>query len=320
MTIEKDIVTLYETGLTIREIATRINFSYEKTRQILKKNKVKFRKSYLSDFTEQQIQDVIKKFDNNVSIKDIAKWYEISPPAISRLLVANGRKPIAISRKYDIIRETPINSVQKQILVGTLLGDGCLYRDSNKSNYKLSFGHCKKQEQYFHWKMIMMDPFINTFRESIDKRENSIMLQTTTICHKDFNQFANMFYDESRIKHVPDKLDLYLTPLALAVWVQDDGNLKSGVNMRIASMGFTEKENYKLRDYLKSCFDLNSKVMGFKYKGKQYYQLTLNKENTQKLSDIIRPHIVECMRYKIMSESSTTACQTSENNSDDDIV
>jgi hypothetical protein len=163
-----------------------------------------------------------------------------------------------------------------------------------------------------------MDPFINTYRTSIDKRGNSTMLQTATICHKDFNRFADMFYDQSRVKHVPDNLDLYLTPLALAVWVQDDGNLKSGINMRIASMGFTKEENEKLKSYLKQCFDLNCKVMEFKYKSKLYYQLTFDKVNTQKLSDIVRPYIVDSMKYKIMPESSTTTCQTSPK--DDDIV
>lgn len=318
--IEKDIVTLYEAGLTIREVAERVNFSYEKTRQILKTQKVKWRKNYLTDFNLEQIQEIIKKFEDGIPIKDIAKWYEISPPAISRLLKANGKEPTAINRKYDVIRQTPINTIQKQFLVGTLLGDGCLYKDNKNSNYKLSFSHCEAQEQYFHWKIAMMDPFINNFRKSYDKRGNSTMLQTATICHKDFNMFADMFYDESRIKHVPKNLDIYLTPLSLAVWFQDDGSLNSGVNARIATMSFSEEENYILRDYLKSCFNLNSKVMGYKYKNKQYYQITLNKENTQKLSNIIRPHTQDCMKYKIMPESSTTTCQTLNSNSDEDIV
>lgn len=313
--IEKNIISLYEAGLTIREIAERVNFSYEKVRKILK-GKVKWKRNYVSDLTQDQIQAILYKFDNNISIKEIAKWYELSPPAISRLLVANNRKPICNARKYDILRASPINSIQKQILVGTLLGDGCLYKDSINGAYKLSFGHCEAQEQYFHWKIAMMDPFINTYRKSVDKRGNSIMLQTATICHQDFNMFADMFYYENRIKHVPDKLDIYLTPLALAVWIQDDGNLKSNVNMRIASMSFTKEDNDKLVCYLKSCFDLNAKVMGYKYKSKQYWQITLNKQNTQKLSDIVRPYIVDCMKYKIIPESSTTNMPNIQQNDD----
>lgn len=316
--MEDNIVVLYESGLTIREIAEKINLSYESVRKILKNKKVKWNRNYISDFTPDQVKNIIQKFDNGETIKKIAEWYEISPPSISRLLKANNREPTSIDRKYDVLRQTPINSIQKQIIVGTLLGDGCLYKDSTKGNYKLSFGHCKAQAQYFHWKISMLDPFINTYRENVDKRGNSIMLNTATICHQDFNQIADMFYDKSRVKHVPKNLDIYMTPLTLAVWYQDDGNLKSGVNARFATMSFTEDENCQLRDYLKSCFDINSKVMSYTYKQKQYYQLTLNKKNTQKMSDIIRPHVTECMNYKLMPQSSTTTCQTPEK--DDDIV
>jgi Mor family transcriptional regulator len=318
--IEKDIVILYESGLTIKEISEKFSFSYEKIRQILKKEKVKWKRNYVSDFTPDQIKKIIQEFDEGKSIKEIANWYEISPPSISRLLKANNKEPVSSGKKYEILRKTPINSIQKQFIVGTLLGDGCLYKDSKKGNYKLSFGHCKAQSQYFHWKIAMMDPFINSFRENTDKRGNSIMLQTATICHQDLNYMADMFYDSSRVKHIPKNLDMYLTPLSLAVWYQDDGNLKAGVNARIATMSFTEEENYMLRDYLKSCFNLKSKVMTYKYKGKQYWQISLNKENTQKLSDIIRPYVTECMQYKIMPQSSTTTCQTPLIKEDEDIV
>lgn len=305
---DKEICKFYESGLNIKEISEKLNKSYESIRKILKNNKIKWRRNYLSDLNEVQITDIIYRYKNNQTINEIADWYEFSSPAISRLLKSKNINVISSSRKYDILRETPINNIQRQVIVGTLLGDGCLYKDNIKSNYKLSFGHCEAQEEYFHWKIAMLDPFINTFRKSPDKRGNSIMLQTATICHQDFNAFANLFYDKNRIKHIPKNLDMYLTPLALAIWIQDDGNLNNNVNMRIATMGFTEEENYLLRDYLLRCFFLKSKVMGFKYKNKQYYQLSLNKENTQKLSNIIRPYVTDSMKYKIMPEPSTTTC------------
>lgn len=311
MITNQDLVILYESGLTIKEISQKINVSYETVRQRLKSCNVKWRRNYVSDFTNEQISSIINKFDAGESIEKIAKWYEISPPSISRLLRANDRIAIPARKKYDIVRQSPINTIQKQLIVGSLLGDGCLYKDSKNSNFKLSLSQCKAQEQYFHWKVAMMDPFINGFIENIDKRNNSIMLHATTICHQDFNMFGKMFYDENRKKIIPDNLDVFLTPLALAVWVQDDGNLNAGVNMRIASISFTKEDNEKLKIYLKTCFDLTSKVMEYRYKNKLYYQLTFNKVETQKLSDIIRPHIVPKMLYKIMPESSTTTRQTS---------
>jgi len=157
----------------------------------------------------------------------------------------------------------------------------------------------------------MLSPFISNFSINIDKRGNSIMHSATTVSHKGLNLFGEMFYDENRIKHIPQNLEKYLTPIALATWILDDGNLNEKVNMRIASMGFTKEENYTLIDYLKRCYDLDSNIRYYNKKDKIYPLIVLNKENTQKLSDIIRPYVVNSMKYKLMSESSTTICQTS---------
>lgn len=301
-------ITEYNSGLSIREIAKNYNVSYESVRKYLK-GKVTWRKKYISDFTEEQVQKALSMFDDNKSVKEIADWFEISAPAISRLLLANNRKPDASAKRFEILRSTPINFKQKQFIVGHLLGDGCLYKDGKNSLFKLTISQKKAHEQYFHWKRAMLDPFVNAWRENVDKRGNSVMLNATTICHPELKQFAELFYTKERKKIVPKNIDMFFTPLSLAVWIMDDGNLNAGVNMRIATMGFSYEDHLVLQNLLRQCFDIRSKIMEFRYKGKKYNQLTLNKKNTQKLSDIIRPYVVDCMKYKIMPESSTTICQ-----------
>ena len=106
-----EIASLYEAGMTIREIAEKLNKSYEFIRVILKEQKVIWRKTYISDFTPEQIQNIISRYQNNETISKIAKWYNISPPAISRLLKANNIDVIYSGRKYDLLRETSINSI-----------------------------------------------------------------------------------------------------------------------------------------------------------------------------------------------------------------
>lgn len=315
--MEETFIKQYEAGLTIRQIAEHNDMSYESVRKILK-DKVKWKRNYVSDFADNQIKKALLMFDSGKSVKEIAKWFEISPPAVGRLLKSNNRNPDYSGRRYEILRATPISFIQKQFIVGHLLGDGCLYRDGKNSLYKISISQKKAHEQYFHWKIAMLDPFVNTWRENKDKRKNSVMLNATSICHSDLKFFAESFYTKDRVKVIPKNLDMFLTPLSLAVWIMDDGNLNSGVNMRIATMSFSYEEHLLLQNYLKGVFGLKSKIMGFKYKGKEYNQLTLNKVNTQKLSDIIRPYVVDCMKYKLMSESSTTERQAFEIN--DDIV
>lgn len=289
----------YNSGLTIRQIAELNNTSYETIRKSLKNNVV-WRKKYISDFTKEEIELALQMFNSGKSVKDISIHFEISAPAISRFLKSNNRIPISSAKKYDDLRNISLTKIQKQFVVGHLLGDGCLYKDSEHSNYKLSLSQKKDHAQYFHWKREMLSPFVNSWRENIDKRKNSIMLNATTICHPDFNFFADSFYKINRTKIVPSNLEEYFTPLALAVWIMDDGNLNEKVNMRIATMSFSYHDHIILQNYLKNIFAINCNIMNYNYKEKQYYQITFNKENTQKLSDIIRPYIVNCMSYKIM--------------------
>lgn len=293
-------IQLYKEGLTIKEIAIKTQCSYETIRKYLK-GKVQWRKRYLSDLKNDEVNDILKLFDNGLSIKNIAKLYSFSSPAISRLVRANNRVPICSSRKYNLLRAVPFNKKHKEFIVGHMLGDGCIYRDGKNSLYKMTISHSNKQEQYFHWKIAIMDPFVNCWRENTDKRKNSIMLNSTTICHQEFNKYAKLFYDDQRIKHVPPDIANYITPFGLAVWIMDDGNLNAGVNIRIATMCFTYDENIILRNMLKSVFNIRSKVMEYKYRGKLYYQITINKRNSQILSDLIREYVIESMQYKLMS-------------------
>jgi ubiquinol-cytochrome c reductase cytochrome b subunit len=261
---------------------------------------VKCKRKYISNLTKEEIELALQMFDTGQSVKYIAKHFEISAPAISRFLKSNNRTPDYSATKYDNLRTIPLTSIQKQFVVGHLLGDGCLYKDRKNSLYKLSISQKKAHSQYFHWKREILNPFVNSWRENVDKRKNSIMLNATTICHPEFQVFTNFFYTENRTKIVPKNLEEYFTPLALAVWIMDDGSLNQKVNMRISTMSFNYNDHVVLQNYLKNVFGLDCKIMNYKYKNKQYYQITFNKENTQKLSNIIRPYIVDCMEYKIM--------------------
>ena len=209
-------------------------------------------------------------------------------------------------RKYYHLREIPLEQRHKDFIIGTLLGDGCLARGGKKSNFRLSFAHCEKQKDYFLWKFDFLKPFTNNFYKSIDKRGNSTMYQTKSICHKELNQYADMFYDSSRKKHIPENIEELLTPLGLAIWLMDDGNLNEKVNIRMSSMGFSFEEHEKLQNALRNKFGIECVIRDYKYKNKMYNMLWFNKENSLKYSNLVRPHIVESMKYKIMEEPSET--------------
>lgn len=253
-------------------------------------------RKYAKDEDKNQI---IKRYNSGETINSIARSIEMSPPAISRLLKNNGIHVVSNINKYESIRKMHLNKHQKSIIVGTLLGDGCLYSDNKKPPYKLSFGHTIKQEEYFMMKYNALKPFTTTITKSLDKRGNSTLLQTRTMCHPDLNRYYDLFY--SNKKKINGSIGNHMTPLSLAIWIMDDGSLNAGVNLRIATMSFDYDDHIILQGMLKGVFGIRSKIMPFRYRGKTYNQLTLNKRNTVILSDTIRDHVVPSMRYKIIN-------------------
>lgn len=298
----------YKNGKSISEIAKNFNITENEVRSFLKTQLNWYHRS-VSDLTlSEQVQIYEMYISKNYSVLEISDKYQISAPSIIKLLRGLGVKRVYHKgRKYEILKQTPFNKKQKEFIVGTLLGDGCI-RKSGKIP-RLCIVHSKKYEQYFHWKLSQLDKFFNLWREQIDKRKNSVLLYSETLQHPGLIKFYNEFYSSGK-KIIPKNLDIYMTPYALAVWFLDDGTLNSGTNHRIHTNCFSYEEQVELQALLKRCFDLTCKII--KRKDDQYI-LSFKRKETVKLSNIIGPYVIDQMKYKLRMSldcSSTTTRQT----------
>ena len=97
-------------------------------------------------------------------------------------------------------------------------------------------------------------------------------------------------------KVIPLNISEYLTPLALAVWVMDDGG-RANNGVRIAANSFTLKEVELLSDVLKSKYNLENTIQNI-YEENQY-SLYIKKQSVNNLRSIIGPYIHPSMLYKL---------------------
>ncbi|MFA6074157.1 MAG: hypothetical protein WC758_08620 [Candidatus Woesearchaeota archaeon] len=203
-------------------------------------------------------------------------------------------------RKFELIKNIPLDLIQRQLVFGTLLGDGCIAPHGRKNkSYRLLIGHCEAQKELVLWKKQILNDYVNVIKKNIDKRGNSIMYSFSTITHNDFKYFYDLFYENGR-KVIREEMVQYLTPLALAVWIIDDGSRYQMKNiMRIATDSFTKSENELLQYFFKNNFDLQAEVRGYIRNNRQFHYLSFNVKNSILLSDIIRPYIINSMKYKI---------------------
>lgn len=111
------------------------------------------------------------------------------------------------------------------------------------------------------------------------------------------NYIKDAFYS-NRIKIIPTYVFLFahLTPLALAIWIMDDGS-KDGGGLRISTTHcFKKEEILIILKVLNNKYSINGKIRKQKT---QCVVIIIPKKEMVKLKEIISKHIVKSMLYKL---------------------
>lgn len=118
------------------------------------------------------------------------------------------------------------------------------------------------------------------------------------------NWLFDAFYIDARKKVPSDQIcKVFLTPLALAVWISDDGDLcPKGGGLLIATGGFSKVDVLRLCRLLKCVYVLNCRI---RYQGKtksdqqDSYTIYILRESGVKLRAIAGPFMRPSMMYKL---------------------
>lgn len=234
--------------------------------------------------------------NKRLTTREIGKIYNIDKKTVSRHLKKFDIPINFEKRKFEISRKRPLTSRQKEIVFGTVLGDGCIANHGRLA--RLMLGQCEKQKDFLHWKAHELG--ITKIQVRENKRKDSIMYYCNSYTHMEYKNIRKKFYINNK-KIVPRDISNYITPLALAVWIMDDGSLCSPFNIRISTDSFSYQDHLVLKDMFKIKFDLNVKICEYTRRNSKYYYLSFNKKNTLKLEEIVKPYILDCMKYKLPS-------------------
>lgn len=91
--------------------------------------------------------------------------------------------------------------------------------------------------------------------------------------------------------------------LALATWFMDDGSYyynstNRGSRMKIATCSFTDDEQNLMINYFQNKWELNPKI-NYDNKNYKYPVLYFNADDARRMVEIIRPHVIPSMEYKL---------------------
>ena len=118
-----------------------------------------------------------------------------------------------------------------------------------------------------------------------------------TVSHPFFSDLREGFYEGHR-KIIPKELlETEMNPLALAVWIMDDGTNELGSShcLKINSQSFSYQEHEFLCDLLRKKFGLEANIN----KDRKYFRIRFYQRNMDNLIHITKPYILPSMTYKL---------------------
>lgn len=189
-----------------------------------------------------------------------------------------------------------LTSLQHQFILGTLLGDGCIA----PSGF-LRISQCYEQESYTDWKASILSEWIRprgVYYEAKKTKDGSrfISVRFETYTHPEFRAYRKLFYPNG-IKYINQDILNQLDNFSVAVWFMDDGSfMKEKGNIRLHTAGFSVEENERMRNWFETKYGIICHVG--KISG-GYPVLTFYSGHADDFIDIVRPHLIPSMLYKI---------------------
>lgn len=202
----------------------------------------------------------------------------------------------------------PHNEEVYSVLIGSILGD-CHAERLPSGGVRFIFKQSAVHKDYLFWLFEFFRdrgyctnnlPFKSTLKSG-DKYYEFYRFNTFT--YSSLLDIYKLFYTSTKKKVIPNNIEEFLTPLALAIWIMDDGTFKSP-GLRIATNWFKKQEVELLGRALETKFNIKSSLHYNNAPaadpwGKGKYQLYIKKESMPLLKKLVLPHIVPSMLYKL---------------------
>ena len=251
----------------------------------------------IRDLTEDAFRQMY--YDDLLTEAQIAKRYGTYQVAINRWRRRRGFPTVGkterITRKL-----APLTKRQRELLIGSLLGDGSMRATSSNSARFLE-GHSMKQRAYCTWKADILGNYVlNCYRKTKRDRNSGKIYygwEFYTVSTTHLRPFYDLFYKEGK-RVFPERLSEFMTPFSLAVWYMDDGHCRPGSNHPGITFGL---DRLSLERALLALGGLGFEP-SVRHNTDGTYTIRFLGQ-WERFRALVGPHIPECMAYKRLGDS-----------------
>ena len=289
---KQQINALYEQGKMDSEIGKELGICraticyYRQTHNM----PTKFTYDKISKIDNQKFE---KLFNQGLSDYVIAKELNMSPEGVYSHRM---RHKYIRTRNLRVNEAIELSDFQKQVLIGTMLGDSSMSMSKSMVSPKIVCMHGVKQKEYCEHKTQIfksLGAHCTYHKRSTPDLRTGICYENYTMsvpANPEFLKYYEAFY-RNGIKRIPLELLDNFTEVSLAFMYMDDG-CKISQSYSIATNCFTVEEINKFRAFLLSKFNLETSIF-------KSHILYIRAKSKGAFESLIKPYIIPCMQYKL---------------------
>jgi uracil-DNA glycosylase len=218
-----------------------------------------------------------------------------------------GDHPVLTERGYVAVEDLKpddriatgqgLSALARDVVCGTVLGDGCLQGASSG----LTFSHSQRQADYARFKAELLEEL------TVDVHESNVAaavggsavhgaVLARTLAHRALRVLQTDFYRPR--KGVPGWIADELNPRMLAFWFMDDGytRIREGGRRPLAEIATVSFSDADLQVLIRALAKLGLPAKASR--GRLYFDVA----TTERLSELIAPCVPPSMRYKLHPE------------------
>lgn len=188
---------------------------------------------------------------------------------------------------------------QRELLVGTLLGDGHLETQTRGNTYRLRVEHSEKQKEYLFWLYYEFKEWVLQEPKRKVRTDGRVSYEMVTVSHSAFRFYAHQFYVDGK-KVIPKLFSKMLTPLGIAIWYMDDGSLKSSrhTTFNIHTLGYSHSDLERVCDVFQNSFGIIASL--HRQKGVAW-RVYIKSESSALFASLVYPTMqkIPSMLYKL---------------------
>lgn len=286
-------ISLYNEGKMDTEIAQELNVNrsaiYYWRKKLNLKTKFDYSKISIIDNTK-----FLELFNQGLSDSKIAKILNVSSGGVYSYRMRNNYLRDSLS----INKPIKLTDFQKQVLIGTMLGDSSFKLGKGSINPSITCAHGIKQKEYCEYKTQIFESLgakCKYHKRNIPDKRNNIYYEDYTMitpANPELKIWYNAFYKEGK-KVIPFELFENFTEVSLAFMFMDDGR-KEGNYYSIATNCFTIEDLTKFKKFLLEKFGIDTSI-------RKDHILYIKANSRNLFTNLITPYICNCMKYKLQS-------------------